>query len=601
MEASSADSNTHALKKGSIGQSDASRSSFSLLIHDTFLIGIMAILAGCGLIYEYLLSHYAGRIMGVMEMAIYAMIGIMIVSMGLGSFAAKLFKNPFTVFTFLEATVALIGASGVLLIAWVNAFITLMPKAIADIFGLPEGIIPAGDLLLVIQKMSVFFPYVVGGILGFFIGMEIPLIARVRETIYGKHLAHNAGTIYGADYIGAGVGAAIWIFVFIALDIAEAASVTASINLVAGALFLIRYRQFINFKKTLWLLHGLVLITVVVTAQYGHDWMFRMTNVMFKDQVVYGENTRFQHITITERHLPGKEHSVINLHLNGRLQFSSRDEAVYHGMLVYPAMAAAARHDQVLIIGGGDGLALRNVLRWHPNRVDLVDIDEALVNLFSNSEQSPAPKELREQLVRLNENAFANPAVNVIYADAFNQVDKLIQDNRYYDVIIVDLPDPNHPDLNKLYSDYFYNKLSQVLAGDGVLVVQSTSPYHAKKAFISVGQTMQAAGLEHVEQYHENVPSFGEWGWTIATKTGDPVSYRLREYGQWRVSDPWVTPEMALAAFHFPANYFSGKSDIKVNQLGSNQLYLYHNKAWMRDEGLYFDGISDDISQSKTE
>lgn len=575
----------------------SSGSSLSLLFHDTFLIGVMAVLAGCGLIYEYLLSHYAGRIMGVMEMAIYAMIGIMIVSMGIGSFAAKLFKNPFTAFTFLEATVALIGASGVLLIAWVNAFITLMPRAIADIFGLPEGVVPEGDLLIVIQKASVFFPYVVGGILGFFIGMEIPLIARVRETIYGKHLAHNAGTIYGADYIGAGVGAAFWIFLFIAFDIAEAASATATINLIAGVLFLIRYRQYISFKKTLWALHGLVLVAVVVTAHYGHDWMYRMTNVVFKDQVVYGENTRFQHITVTERHLPGKDYSVINLLLNGRLQFSSRDEAVYHGMLVYPAMAAAARQEQVLIIGGGDGLALRNVLRWQPKHVDLVDIDQALVNLFSNSEASPAPKELKEKLIKLNENSFANPAVNVIYADAFNQVDQFIQNNQYYDVIIVDLPDPNHPDLNKLYSDYFYNKLSQILAGDGVLVVQSTSPYHAKKAFVSIGKTMRAAGLAHVEQYHENVPSFGEWGWTIATKMGDPASYRLKEYAQWPVGDPWVTPELVSAAFYFPAHYFADEGSIKVNKLGSNQLYLYHNKAWMRDEGLYFDGISQPSSE----
>ena len=165
--------------------------SYALLIHDVLLISIMGVLAACGLIYEYLLSHYAGRIIGAVETAIYTLIGLMIVSMGLGAFAAKLIKDPFTGFAWLESLIAICGVSCILLIATFVGFSAVLPQVIAQTFALPPDLVPSGGVLDLLHEIATLSPYFFGVLIGFLIGMEIPLIARVRERVYGEHLEHN--------------------------------------------------------------------------------------------------------------------------------------------------------------------------------------------------------------------------------------------------------------------------------------------------------------------------------------------------------------------------------------------------------------------------
>lgn len=563
-----------------------------LLFHDVILIGIMAILAACGLIYEYLLSHYAGRVLGAVETAIYAMIGIMIVSMGLGAFAARWCKQPFTAFAWLEAIIALIGMSAVLVIASLLALTGTLPQLLTSVFNLPPGTVLDGMLMLQLQEAATYTPYFAGFLLGFLIGMEIPLIARIRQEIYGTYLENNTGTIYGADYIGAGVGAAIWVTFMLSMDITKAAALTALLNVLAGSLFLWRYFDKVQWRKTLAGFHVLLLGGLLLLGLNGQLWMAQFTNVLYKDQVIYSAQSNYQHIAVTERYDAVDQQPVLDLYLNGRLQFSSADEHVYHSMLVYPAMAASRRHDNVLLIGGGDGLALRDVLKWQPQQVTLIDLDPQLVSLFSplaelQSADSTHDR-INQQMTHLNQNAFNDPRVNVIFGDAFIEINSLIKDGLKFDTIIIDLPDPNHPDLNKLYSDFFYQKVGQVLQGDGVMVVQSTSPFHAKKAFMSIGKTVNAAGFAHTEQYRQNVPSFGEWGWTIATKAGQSASARIKSLAQLPLEDDWVTQPLILGAFAFPNSFYNNINEIKINTLGSLVLYQYHYQAWKKDQGLYF-------------
>lgn len=560
-----------------------------LILHDVILIGIMAVLAACGLIYEYLLSHYAGRVLGAVETAIYAMIGIMIVSMGLGAFAARWFKHPFTAFAWLEALIALVGMSAVLVIAGLIALTGSLPHLLTNIFNLPPDTVLNGLLLLNLQEMATFTPYLAGFLLGFLIGMEIPLIARVRQKVYGTFLENNAGTIYGADYIGAGVGAAIWVTFMLSMDITQAAVLTALLNVVAGLIFLWRYFDRVSWPRTLAVFHLLLLGCLLVLAQNGQQWMQQFTNVLYKDQVIYTSQSNYQHIAITERYLSVDQPPLLDLYLNGRLQFSGADEHIYHSMLVYPAMAASARHDNILLIGGGDGLALRNVLRWQPKQVTLIDLDPELVALFSEAdkEDNSVKGRINQQMAYLNQQAFSDPRVDVIFGDAFIEIATLIKRGDKFDTIIIDLPDPSHPDLNKLYSDFFYTRVNQILQGDGVMVIQSTSPFHAKKAFQSIGKTVDAAGFAHVEQYRQNVPSFGEWGWTIATKKGQSALSRIKSLPQLPVEDDWVTQPLILGAFAFPKDFYSNINEIKTNTLGSRVLYQYHYQAWQKDQGLY--------------
>jgi len=554
------------------------------LLDDIILIVIMAVLAGCGLIYEYLLSHYAGRVIGAVESAIYTMIGIMIVSMGAGSFMARKISCAFTGFAWLELFIAILGASAILMISSAIAFIQLMPQIIADSFNIPPDSLPQGGLIKALYSFIHYSPYIIGAVLGFFIGMEIPLIARVREQIHRQHLVHNTGTIYGADYIGAGIGAAIWITVMLSLEINLSASITASVNLVAGFVFWLRYRQFINYSTLLFVGHLLTSVLVVVIFNYGGQWSKELNNLLYLDKVVYQQQSRFAQIVLTERHINNQAAPSYSLYLNGRLQFAANDEYIYHKFLVYPALASSARQDNILIIGGGDGLALREVLQWQPQQVTLIDLDPAVISLFKEPEKSVKPA-IAKALLQLNNNALNDARVNIINNDAFNAIDDLIGKNLSFDSIIIDLPDPSHPDLNKLYSQVFYQKLKQLLSADGALVVQSTSPFHAKNAFISIGKTVKAAGWSNVEQYHQNVPSFGEWGWTIATPAGIGPRARLVNLPM-APFETWLTKGLIQASFEFSNNFYRDNDKIKVNRLGSFTLYRYHQQAWESQQGL---------------
>ncbi len=548
----------------------------------------MAVLAGCGLIYEYLLSHYAGRVLGSVESAIYAMIGTMIVAMGIGAFLARWFKDAFTAFAWLESIIALVGMGCILAIASVIAVSYSLPHLLSSIFNLPADVVLNGYVFEKLQQVARFLPYVFGLLLGMLIGMEIPLIARIRQQVYGRFLENNAGTIYGADYIGAGIGAAIWVSIMLAMPIMQAAAWTALFNIVAGLAFLWRYHQHVRFVTVLIVCHALLLVLFGFVLLFGSSWMKELSNVLYKDKVIYSEATKYQHVVLTERLSRNQSEPITDLYLNGRLQFSSVDEQIYHTMLVYPAMLASNRHDNVLIIGGGDGLALRDVLKWPVQHVTLVDLDGQLLNLFGYSgEQYNAPEDIKQRLAQLNHQAMSDPRANITVADAFLEVESLLAQGALFDTIIVDLPDPNHPDLNKLYSDYFYNHLRQLLAADGAMVVQSTSPYHAKKAFISIAKTVKSAGFSYVEQYQQNVPSFGQWGWTIATKAGSSASARISRAEHLPVASRWASKEYLLAAFVFPSQFFSYENQIDVNQLGSGILYDYYRQAWQVENELY--------------
>jgi len=556
-----------------------------LLIDDSLLILIMATLACCGLIYEYLLSHYSARILGSVETVIYAIIGIMIVSMGLGAFAAKHIKDAFQGFVLLELVVAFIGCSATLFIASIIGFSQTLPQLIADTYQIPSDMFPRGGLLAQLSWVSLQLPYIFAFILGFLIGMEIPLIARIRETVYGQHLAHNAGTIYGADYIGAGVGAAVWVLFMLKIEISQAAAITATLNLVAGFVFLIRFKKYLRNIKGLLLAHSVLVVLVVAVFEYGGSWQKQMQNMLYLDKVIYQTQTPYQNLVFTERHLGGGLEPIYNFYINGRLQFSSLDENIYHEFLVHPAMQGSNQHENILIIGGGDGLALREVLKWAPKTVTLVDLDPNLIALFKDPE-GVLPPHLATKIKSLTQDSFNDPRVTVINNDAFIAIDQLLQDKKRFDSIIVDLPDPSHPDLNKLYSVNFYYRLNNLLNPDGAMVVQSTSPFHAQNAFISVAKTVQAAHFKSVEQYHQNIPSFGEWGWTIATKNGASVRTRLSQATAVSVPTSWLTIPLLQGSFTFNKGFYDGRDKVKVNALGSNQLYQYHQSAWERETEL---------------
>ncbi|MBL4907479.1 MAG: hypothetical protein JKX94_08510 [Sneathiella sp.] len=326
--------------------------------------------------------------------------------------------------------------------------------------------------------------------------------------------------------------------------------------------------------------HGFLFVMALTIAYQGPSWQAMAEDVMYSDQVVYNYDTNFQRLVVTRRENGPAGQPLLTFHINGHVQFASQDEEIYHSMLVFPAMMASARHDNILIIGGGDGLALRDVLRWNPQSVTLLDLDEKLVEFFKTEN----PDGRNKPFIEMNKQSFSDPRVQTIFGDAWLSVDRLISENNRYDTIIVDLPDPNHPDLNKLYSTGFYTKLRNVLAGDGALVVQSTSPYHAKRTFLSIGKTIEASGFNNVDQYHANVPSFGEWGWTIATPHGASAKEKIETFTG-SIPEAWSTAEMIKASFVFGRNFFKDAETIKINRPRSGVIYQYHLRDWGEVKG----------------
>jgi len=572
----------------------------NLLIKDITLILIMAVLAACGIIYQYILSQYAGRVLGMMEHAIFTMIGVMIVSMGVGAFTAKLVKCPYSGFAWLEGLIALFGSIGIFVIGGVFALTVIFPEVLATNYYLPREAIPEGGFIQAFENFTQIVPYMIGFIIGTLIGMEIPFIARVRENIYGKNLEHNVGTIYGADYIGAGIGAGIFIIFMLTLPPALGAVITASVNLIAGFVFIIIFFKKIKFGEILLLVHFLLGIMLIILFMYAHDWQNTLEDILYEDKVMYTTDTKFQHITITKRYVSNKP-TVYALYLNGHLQFSSDDELIYHEMLVSPAILASNRHENVLVVGGGDGMAVREILKYNPKQVVLLELDKKMIELFRDN----------ETLKQLNNNALNDDKLKVIYGDAFNSVDKISSCSRgvacyahkktnkgvahyaptnsnefevnKFDTIIVDLPDPSHPDINKLYSTQFYKKLYHLLNGDGAIVIQSTSPYHAKEAFLTVGVTLKQAGFDKIERYHQNVPTFGEWGWTIATKMGKSPKQRIINNNK-EIQSNWATKELILSSFEFGKNFFDIEQELEPNRLGTNLMYILHQKGWQEEQ-----------------
>ncbi len=557
----------------------------SATYRDTLLISVMALGAGCGIVYEYIIAHYAGRILGSFDTAVYAMIGLMIIAMGVGAFYARTIKCAYSGFAWLEATIALTGGTAVLILGAIFSLAYLLPLQLQQAFGLHESIKISGGPIFALNQIAEGFPYLIGLILGILVGMEIPFIARIREDIYKNKIEHNAGTVYGADYIGGGLGAGIWIWVLLTKPIIVSAVLTALLNLILGVVFLAHFYRRIAARRLLLAFNTVIATLLFFVLLNGTEWMNALSNMLYSDQVVYSNNTKYQNLVITQRPTLNNKPAIISLFINGQLQFSSADEKIYHGMLVVPAMNASARHDNILIVGGGDGLAAREVFKWSPKKVTLVDLDPSMIKIFRGKHPG-VPPWLSQRLLALNNNALNDPRMEFVFGDGFKVIESWADSGKYFDTIIVDLPDPSHPDLNKLYTAYFYSKLKTLLNGDGALVVQSTSPYHSKKAFISVGKTLEAAGLS-VDQYHANVPSFGEWGWSIATKYGNSAQARLTATLP-TIEHDYLTREQILAAFNFSKTFFAERNKIRINRLSQPVLYSYHAEGWRKQRGIFY-------------
>jgi spermidine synthase len=231
----------------------------------------------------------------------------------------------------------------------------------------------------------------------------------------------------------------------------------------------------------------------------------------------------------------------------------------YHEALVHPGLAAVTGARRVLVLGGGDGLAVREILKYPGiEQVTLVDLDPEMTRLFSE----------HPMLLKFNGGSLRSPRVRVINEDAFPWLEA---GGEAFDFAVVDFPDPTNFSLAKLYTTVFYRLLGKRLSRQGLAVVQSTSPLFARQSYWCIVETLKQAGFR-TYPYHVYVPSFGEWGFVLAGPGPYEPPARLPEGLR------FLSARNLASLFEFPVDM--QPVEVEANRLNNQVLVRYYEKEW---------------------
>ncbi|WP_173915848.1 polyamine aminopropyltransferase [Halobacillus sp. Marseille-Q1614] len=454
---------------------EASAEKKSRLIY--WASGIVSI---CGIIFEVLFGALGSYILGDGVKQYTITISLFLTGMGVGaSLSEKVMSQLIITFVWIEFLVALIGGFSSFTMFGMTAFA------------------PSGT--------DALFLYMITFTIGALTGVELPILIRKANEI-GVELSRSTARVLFSDYAGGLIGGLLFAFYLRPqMGMVKTAFFVACINLLVAVLILYLFRSEIKnlvFHSTAAAVIGAALIGGLF---FGEEMAFSFEQKLYQDPIIHSEQSSYQKIILT------KEQGDTRLYLDGSLQFSSSDEHRYHETLVYPPLGAADNIDNVLILGGGDGLAAKEVLTYEEvKNVTLVDLDPAVTELAASN----------YHLRQLNEDVFQEPRLEVKNTDAFEYLEEY---DGFYDVIIVDLPDPNNESLNKLYTREFYSLLRNHLVPGGAAMIQGTSPVFATEVYWTIDETIQSAGLE-TENFHVDIPSFGNWGFIMASREPIDVS-----------------------------------------------------------------------------
>ncbi len=493
-------------------------------MRETILLLVTLMISISGLIYELLEGTISSYFLGDSIYHFSLVIGIFMSAMGIGAWVSRYIRGDLVKsFIYIQLSLAIIGGFSSALLFYAFA------------------VWESYDIFLYLETISI----------GILIGMEIPLIIRILQQRF--ELKMNVSNVLTADYIGALVASILFpIFFLPHLGLIETALFFGAMNAFCALLVWRVFRKRLD-KKILYSIIGVFLIIFLGWFKVSKFTSF-IEYKLYNDTIIYAEHTPYQSITITGNR------GRVKLFINGALQFDSIDEYRYHESLVHPAMSATKSHRDILIIGGGDGLALREILKYPDVKsATLVDIDPAMTKLFSTN----------RLLRRLNGDAFCDKRVEVAHQDAWKFLEK---SKKLYDIIIIDLPDPNNPSLSRLYSKKFYTMVSNHLSRAGVAVVQSTSPLFAQKAYWCIVHTVEATGAYTIP-YHSYVPSFGEWGFTLFGSM--PLRF---DFSKLPKDLRYFSAKEFKAMRSFAKDM--GEVDTKINTIFEHPLLRYYTRGW---------------------
>ncbi|MCW5961777.1 MAG: polyamine aminopropyltransferase [Pyrinomonadaceae bacterium] len=496
------------------------------------------IIATCGLIYELLAATVSSYVLGDSITQFSLVIGIYLSAMGVGSWLSGfLDKDLAKRFVEIEIAVAIFGG-----------------------FSAPL-------LFLTFASVSYFsiILYAVVFVIGALVGLEIPLLIRILkdELDFKKLIAR----VLALDYVGALLASLMFpIFLVPKLGLTRTSLVFGLLNAGVGLWGtwlledLIKKRD-VNILR----IKGAVVVVLLLIGFIKADALTSLAeDSLFVDNIIYTKTSPYQRIVVTK----GK--TGYALFLNGNLQFNSFDEYRYHEALVHPAMlAAGGSPKRILVLGGGDGLAVREILKYPSvETVTLVDLDPEMTAL---AQKFPP-------LAQLTNNSLADPRVSVTNADAFVWLDS--SDAQPFDAAIVDFPDPNNFALGKLYTTRFYNLLKQKLAPGAAVVIQCTSPLIARNSYWSIIKTLEASGF-NVKPYQTTVPSFGIWGYALAKLEPFEIPKQVPK----NIDLKFLNDETIASMFEFSSDTtFPTDHEIEINRLDNQALVRYYEAEWRRFE-----------------
>ena len=495
------------------------------------------IIATCGLIYELLAATVSSYVLGDSVTQFSLVIGIYLSAMGVGSWlSGYLEKDLAKRFVEIELAVAVLGGFSAPLLFLTFANVTY--------FGL-------------ILYLMVFA-------IGVLVGLEIPILMRIlKDELDFKNLVAR---VLALDYVGALVASLLFpIFLVPRLGLNRTSILFGLLNAGVGIWGTFLLDNLIkNRDLTILRIKGFVIVVLLVIGFIKAESLTSLAeDALFVDNIIYAKSSSYQRIVVTKGKIG------YGLFLNGNLQFNSFDEYRYHEALVHPAFSALGRDaKRILVLGGGDGLAVREILKYPTiESVTLVDLDPAMTQV---SRAVPA-------LGELNRHALEDPRVTIINQDAFVWLDN--REIAPFDVAIVDFPDPNNFALGKLYTTRFYQLLKAKLLPDSSVVIQTTSPLMARKSYWCIVKTLESSGFS-VRPYNTAVPSFGIWGYALAKLTtfetpASPVA---------NIEMRFLNGTTFASMFEFPGDMGRPDEEIEINRLDNQALVRYYEKEWRRFE-----------------
>jgi spermidine synthase len=501
----------------------------------------VVIIAVCGLVYELLAATVSSYLLGDSVTQFSLVIGVYLTSMGLGAWISRYINMRVARgFCEVQLLIALIGGTS----APVLFFVFGMTGKVA--------------VVLYLEVM----------VIGALVGLELPLLMRLLEKdLQFKDLISR---VLALDYVGALFASLLFPLVFVPmLGLVRTALLMGFVNAVVGlwATSLLRFELRPSARASL-RVRGVILAVALAVGVIKAEALTEMAEErVFRDPIVYAESTPYQRIVVTSAH------ESFQVYLNGQLQLDASDEYRYHEALVHPAVAALGRPlRRALVLGGGDGLALRELFRYPQiEAVTLVDLDPGMTSLSRRF----------EPLAALNRRSYEDGRLTVVNEDAFLWVDGEAKDGREaaWDLVVVDFPDPNNYGLGKLYTRHFYQRLRALVAPGGRVVVQSTSPLAVNRSYWTIIATLEAAGFV-VHPMQVTVPSFGVWGFGLAG-VGDfaaPRELGAPEAGGRFVPEGlrFVDSEVMRGMFVLPRDM--ARVEVEVNRL-DNQILVRRYEA----------------------